>query len=614
VSSFEPHKFPRAEHRPQRSVEKNSVTRRGVPPVPGQAGRAALAGLTAGLLAFVCGAPYWCEHIPAAIVTCGGCAGFGVAGGLLAGSSDSRRRTGLLLLLGTVCGSLAWTVAWNSGVWPVLSFYAQGAFYLLAGCAVLFYPDGRLTDRPERAWLSFGFLTLIVGQLAVQLVSRPEWNGLRPDVVWPNVATERWVFDRMIAVVVGCQLVVAAWYIVLLIRRGRRLSSLDRPAALPVLLVTGLFGVCAVVLTFQTESWTDLDALLSGYFVLNGLAVLVPLTVLSGALRDRWREVDAPSRVVRMTSATTSVATVRDALAAALRDPTLRLLFWVPAEQRYVDRSGGLVAPPAAAGGGRWWVEARTDERQPLALVELDGRLRLRATMVDAVLRAGSQALLTAQLQAAATAHLEQVLAAQARVEERETAERKRLEQDLREGAQRQLTALSRQLDRLAREGLPEPARAVAVACREEVLATLADLEALARGLHPTVLRTDGLAAALDEVAARLGLAFQLAVDAGRKAPTVEATAYFALCEGLTNVAKYAPDAHVRIEVTEADGWLHGIVADDGPGGATLVPGGGLAGIDDRIRALHGRTVVDSHAGGGTRLRVSLPCSAAAER
>ncbi|WP_344648474.1 sensor histidine kinase [Cryptosporangium japonicum] len=563
-----------------------------------------LVGPAAGLLAVVCGLPYWREHVPAALMTCLGCAGFAAAGGLFAGSADGRRRSGLLLVTGAFCVALAWVVTWNSGIWPLISFLAQGTAYVLSGAAVLLYPGGRLAGRFERAWVVSAAVVLIGGQIVVGLVSRPEWNGLRPDVVWPNFASDRRIFDLTVEIVIVLQLLLVVWYLVVLFRQARRLPELERSARLPLLLATGFFGVGAAVLTTGSDAWTELDALLSFYVVVNLLAMAVPLAVLSGALRERWREVDAPHRVVRMTSATSSVASVRDALATALRDPALSLLFWVPSERSYVDRRGQLVLRPRAS-GGRWLAEARIDERQPLALVELAEGLRERGPMVDAVLRAGSQALLTAQLQAVATAQLEQVLAAQARVEERETAERRRLEQDLREGAQRQLVSLASRLEGLT--GLPEPARSVAVSCRAEVVGTIADLEALARGLHPSVLRTDGLGAALDEVAARLGLAVRVAVRAGRKPPAVEATAYFALCEGLTNVAKYAPGARVRIEVTEADGWLHGVVADDGPGGARVIPGGGLAGIDRRIRALHGRTLVESEPGAGTRLRISLP-------
>jgi signal transduction histidine kinase len=572
-------------------------------PIPGHTGRAALAGVGTGLLTFLCGAPYWCEHLGSAGVVVLAAGVFGAAGGLLLGTGDSRHRSGLLLLVGAVFGAFAWLVIWDSGIWPLVGFYCEGVCVTAAGAAVLSYPAGRLVDRFDRYWVYAAIAVLIVGELALELFSRPEWNGLSRDVLWPTLVADRPLFERAIDTVMVLQVVLAGWYLVLLVRRGRRLPRTERPAAIPVLVGTGLTAA-AVVTAVRSEIFTDLDALLSVYVVQNTVSVVLALAVLSGALRERWREVDAPHRVMRMTSATTSVGTVRDALATALRDPRLRLLFWVPAEQSYVDRRGHVVAEPFAA-DGRWLTEARIDDRQPLALVELDDALRLRKTMVDAVLRAGSQALLTAQLQAMATTQLEQVLAAQARVEERETAERQRLENDLREGPQRQLAALAVQLDRIE---LPEPARTVAASCQQEVLGTIADLEALARGLHPTVLRTDGLGAALDEVAARLGLAVHLAVDAGRKPPAVEATAYFALCEGLTNVAKYAPGAQVRVEVTETDGWLHGMVADDGPGGARVIPGGGLAGIGDRIRALHGWSFVESETGAGTRLRVGLPC------
>lgn len=583
---------------------------RAVLPVPGHAGRAGLAGVGAGLLTLVCGEPYWVHHPSAALLSVVASAVFGVAAGLLAGSADSRRRTGLLLLLGAMFSSLAWSSIWDSGIWPVIAIFSEGASFVVSGAAVLAYPIGRLAGRAERYWVYAAIEVLIVQEFLVEAVSIPEWNDQSPDVIWPTVAPRQWLFDRLIDVNIALQVGLAAWYLVLLVRRARRLSSTERPAMMPVLIATGVTAAAATV-TLRTDAWTDLEALMSFYVVQNVVSVVVPLAVLSGALRERWREVDAPNRVVRMTSATTSVATVRNALATALRDPTLRVLFWVPAERAYADPSGELVRRPddCPAVPGRWWLEVHTDDRQPLALVELDDGLRLRPVMVDAVIRAGSQALLTAQLQAVATAHLEQVLAAQARVEERETAERQRLESDLRDGAQRQLEALSEQLERLARDGLPESARPVVASCHAEVLATISDLEALAQGLHPTVLRTAGLAAALKEVAERLGLAVQLVVDAGRQPPTVEATAYFALCEGLTNVAKYAPDARVWIEITDTDGWLHGTVADDGPGGAKVIPGGGLAGIDDRIRALHGRTEVKSDAGTGTRLRVSLPCA-----
>ncbi|TQS43173.1 sensor histidine kinase [Cryptosporangium phraense] len=575
-------------------------------PVPGHIGRAALLGLGAGLLTFVCGAPYWWHHVAAAALSVVASVAFGAAGGLLAGTGDTRSRSGVLLVVAAAFTAFTWLSIWDRGIFPVFAIFSEGVSIIAVGAAVLVYPVGRLVGRAERYWMYAAIEVLIVQEFLVEFVSRPEWNGNSADVFWPTLVPDEWLFDRLITVNIGLQCVLAVWYLALLVRRGRRLARNERPAMIPVLVATALVAIVATV-TLRTDAWTDLEALMSFYVVENTVSVVLPLAVLSGALRERWWEVDAPLRVVRMTSASTSVARVREALAHALRDPSLTLLFWVPTEESYVDSAGRLVdLPPAEP--SRWLIETRTDDRTPLAVIELDAALRSRPAIVDAVLRAGSQALLTAQLQAVATAHLQQVHAAQARVEERETAERQRLENDLRTGAQQQLVALSAQLEQLAAETPVESVRSVAAACRDEVQAALDDLRALAQGLHPPVLRTDGLGPALKSVAGRLGLSVDLAVSARRQPPAVEATAYFALCEGLTNVAKYAPDASVRIVITEVDGWLHGLVADDGPGGARVVPGGGLAGITDRTRALHGWAAVESDLGAGTRLRVGLPC------
>jgi signal transduction histidine kinase len=51
-------------------------------------------------------------------------------------------------------------------------------------------------------------------------------------------------------------------------------------------------------------------------------------------------------------------------------------------------------------------------------------------------------------------------------------------------------------------------------------------------------------------------------------------------------------------------------VWDDGAGGAVLMPGGGLAGLADRVRTVDGRVEIDSPAGGPTAVTVSLPLHA----
>ncbi|GAA3392532.1 sensor histidine kinase [Cryptosporangium minutisporangium] len=592
-----------------------------VPVLRHQTARVVLCAVAAGTLVVLIGFPYWRTHLVHGAVAGLACAGFAAAGALLATGGARRRLTGRLLLAGGFCWPFAWMISWDSGPGPMLSFLAQFGFFALVGTAILSYPEGRIVGGRDRAWVIAAVLTLVGGEIALQSVTAPEWLGVRTGVSWLHVAPNRTAFEIGIRVQAVAQVLLAAWFAGLLWRRVRWLSTLDRRIAIPVLLAAAALGlISSIQAVVQPEAWTNVAELQAFYFNQGVIALVVSVALVSGALRDRWWELSAPHRVVRITSSGTSVATVRVALADALRDGTLRLYFWAPTERGWVDPAGRPAAPtlptaPDDASGGadpddhRWRIPI-AGEQHPLAIVDVDASLRRRPVLVDAVLRAGGQALLTAQLQAAASANLAQVLAAQYRLEEKELAERSRLEQELREGAQRRLGDLARQLDGLAAHTTDPVAGVVAGECRDEVLATVGDLEQLAHGLLPATLRERGLGPALEAVAARLRLPVQQVVCPGRFPAAVEATLYFALCEGLTNVAKYAPDAAVRVEVLLADGWLSGSVADDGPGGAVAKPGGGLAGIERRARALSGWAGVDSSPA-GTRVRVTIPADAA---
>jgi signal transduction histidine kinase len=62
--------------------------------------------------------------------------------------------------------------------------------------------------------------------------------------------------------------------------------------------------------------------------------------------------------------------------------------------------------------------------------------------------------------------------------------------------------------------------------------------------------------------------------------------------------------------VREVDGRLVMRVTDDGVGGARLKPGGGLAGLDDRVQTVDGRLSLQSPPGGPTVVTVELPVRA----
>jgi signal transduction histidine kinase len=138
----------------------------------------------------------------------------------------------------------------------------------------------------------------------------------------------------------------------------------------------------------------------------------------------------------------------------------------------------------------------------------------------------------------------------------------------------------------------------------------------LVRGIHPAVLTDRGLDAALSALAARSHTPVHVDVRLdGRCSRNAEAAVYFAIAEALTNAAKHARAANARVVVRLRDGNTPGArllwarVEDDGIGGATIVPGGGLDGIMNRVLAAGGQAHLDSPNGGPTSLEVSVPCA-----
>ena len=81
----------------------------------------------------------------------------------------------------------------------------------------------------------------------------------------------------------------------------------------------------------------------------------------------------------------------------------------------------------------------------------------------------------------------------------------------------------------------------------------------------------------------------------------------YVVAESLANVAKHSAATRCEIGLRREPERLIVEVLDDGAGGATLVPGGGLAGLRDRVEALDGSLAVASPPGGPTVVHVELP-------
>ncbi|MEU6811975.1 sensor domain-containing protein [Streptomyces sp. NPDC046831] len=189
-------------------------------------------------------------------------------------------------------------------------------------------------------------------------------------------------------------------------------------------------------------------------------------------------------------------------------------------------------------------------------------------------------------------------------------ADLRRIERDLHDGAQARLVNLAMGLG-LAKEKLTEDPRAAARMVDEahgEVKTALRELRDLARGIHPAVLTDRGLDAALSAVASRCTVPVQVEVDlAERPAPAIEGIAYFTVSELLQNISKHSGATSATVDVWRSDDRLMLQVVDDGAGGADVTKGSGLAGLTERLDAVDGILLVDSPAGGPTRVTAELP-------
>ncbi|HEX8631014.1 MAG TPA: histidine kinase [Catenuloplanes sp.] len=190
--------------------------------------------------------------------------------------------------------------------------------------------------------------------------------------------------------------------------------------------------------------------------------------------------------------------------------------------------------------------------------------------------------------------------------------ERRRIERDLHDGVQQRLVCLAMNLG-MARAAFTDRSpdvQEVIAAAHDEATVALAELRDFVRGLHPAVLDDRGLDAALSGIVARAPLPVTLRVSVARRcSPSIEAIAYFAVSEALTNVAKHAKADRAEVLAERVGERLIITVTDDGRGGASVDGAGtGLRGLAQRAAAVDGALTVASPPGGPTTVTVNIPC------
>ncbi|RII09324.1 Oxygen sensor histidine kinase NreB [Streptomyces sp. YIM 130001] len=205
---------------------------------------------------------------------------------------------------------------------------------------------------------------------------------------------------------------------------------------------------------------------------------------------------------------------------------------------------------------------------------------------------------------------LTDVRASRARLVDAFDAERRRIERDLHDGAQQRLVSLNVLLGLARHEAAPDSPQATQLAdAQQQVTLAVDELRELSRGVHPKALTDHGLAAAIENLAARSALPVNVDISLPDRMPvSVETTAYYVSAEALTNAVKHSGATRAEVHARLHTDLLTLSISDDGAGGASPEAGTGLVGLADRVAAADGRLRVSSPPGGPTLLHVELPC------
>jgi signal transduction histidine kinase len=350
----------------------------------------------------------------------------------------------------------------------------------------------------------------------------------------------------------------------------------------------------------------DPPAVVWGY---EAALVVIAAGLLADLLWGRWTQAAVTKLVVDL-GGEAEAGTLRARLAHALGDRSLVIGYWLPEVGGYVDERGNVIGLPAA-GSGRAVTVVEQDGERIAALVH-DAAVLNDPGLADSVALAARIALSNARLQAEVRRRVAELEASRRRILQAGDAQRRRLREQLQVGAERRLTSAQAFLDLAVREARagPDPAAPERLAAAGKELAEAqADLEKLAAGIHPALLTERGLGPALAALAQQAPLPVRLDASSRRLPTAIETAVYFVCSEALANVVKHASATCVDVRVQAQRDEVTVLIADDGTGGADPSAGSGLKGIADRVEALGGRLVVQSPAGGGTRLLAEIPAA-----
>ena len=321
-----------------------------------------------------------------------------MASGLIALWRRPENRTGAYLAAVGYLWFIGVLMESNNPWIYITGFVLGGLAFIPFAALLLSHPTGRFETRFDRIFPWIVGLVIIGLALVTALLDptpNPECDGCPENPLLitdaPRAVSAVYRFDT------AAGIVLALIAVVLMVRRWRRASRTLRRSLWPVLIAGGA-ALLALVVDGLLSELVSVHAGDSFSPVFLACFAAVPLAFLLGILRVRL----ARSSVSELVVALEAGAPLRDALAGALGEPELDVLYWVDSERGlggagWVDPQGSAAADPTESGRSVTMVEHNGAR---VAAIVYDPSLDAEPELVEAVTAAAALALQNDRLQA----------------------------------------------------------------------------------------------------------------------------------------------------------------------------------------------------------------------
>ena len=193
-----------------------------------------------------------------------------------------------------------------------------------------------------------------------------------------------------------------------------------------------------------------------------------------------------------------------------------------------------------------------------------------------------------------------------------EQDERRRLALFLHDGPVQSLAGIALMLDAAVQsidEGKPEVARGIMASALERHRETIRSLRDLSFNIEPVVLRDQGFAAAVAELANQLGMEHKVQIEvdvelASKLGEKEQVGLYQIVRESLNQAVRRGPPSKISVRIHDTpEGEIETVVSDNGTGERRSAA---LDAIGERASTLNGRFSVEQGAD-GTSIHVVFP-------